>query len=901
VSGKWFLLDIKQAEEKFNTSSAAGLSRKAAAKLLAEKAKERADRNKSIGDEISSLTDIAKTIVADPSMVILFGLCLISAFTGHAGTMAFILAFILPYIAFVALINILIFLSERKAKKVLVPFSKVRRDGRLYYVKSTGVVAGDLLFLTQGDFIPADALIVSSDGLKVSFEQDGVSVLMSKSSENLSSASNDNIPLFRRSNVLCAGSYVISGTGTAIVAATDNETYAAITRNKAESIHPVSGKNNLPAGKTRTGIARTAFVLNIAAVGFILVYTLLSLFFPFSGAGMFDAFLASAAIAALTSGGLITMSGRAALLSSMLYEDCSFSRGIVLNKSDAASRLADVRTLFVNDKMFVSDGRLNASACYIGGREYQIENSADSVPDDYLRNIAMSIFNEPANAETGFSRNIRYAVALRSLISRSGRKEEDITRGCSLIGYVSRGAASKFDTVVFSCGGKTYRICRTSDESLISSSSYMNSQDGIVPLSPEMSERLHSLYRILLRRGCTVITTAAVVGSSLVLDGMLVFSVNSHTGGTTDNYLKDFADSGVRVIFTSSEANGDVTWYNNTSPDGIDVVNCDAHTRACDILNNSKLVYLNGVSPSLLAELVKEAAKFGGTALANCNPAFYEASEKALVSIYCTQFDTAATIRNDACLPISSVEEEKGRSVHLLANADIVLSQPHNRRGGLSMLEKTFRCVSGKKYDAEAYGKYFVFSFFTRIALMLMFALTGEFLSAPLVIAAGVLTDILALAVLITHDCEKISTEHLNYDDEIRFTGKNIYIQPLVSATVTAVLSFIISRLFATDDSAGTTFLFTAMISSSAALLFSIMGRRIKISPDQNRFLTSFAGFTIILVALIIMTAVRPVARQFGMETSVPEFIAAAAAVPIVTAGAVRFSEWLIKLDSKHR
>ncbi len=888
MSGKWYLLDIKQAEEKFNTSSAAGLSRKAAGKLLADMA-----RNKSQKTDKSPLSDITKTIFADSSMVILFGLCLISAFTGHGGTFAFILVVTLPYLTFIAIVNILISLSGRKAEKVLTPFSKVKRDGKLYQVKSTGVVPGDLLFLTSGDYIPADALIVSADNLRVSFESSGGSVLMSKSAENLSQT-NDNLPLFKRSNILCAGSYVVSGSGYAIAAATGNESYSALSG--GEVVETDTAKNAGTVKKARTGITRTAFILNLIALGFILIYTLLSLFFPFSGIRMYDAFLAAAALAALVSNGLVTMCSRAALLSVMLYEDCSYSRGIVLNNPESASKFADIRTLFVNDRMFVSDGRLTASVAYAGGRECWAENEAAVLSEEYLRNIAMSVFSEPADSETGFARDIRYAAALRNFIIKSGKKEEDITYGCNLIGYVRRGAASRFDTVVFSFGGRTYRVCRTLDESLISASAYTVVSGGIIPLTPDMSEKLHALYHRLRMNGNTIITTASVVGSSLVLDGMLTLAVNSHSGEVAGSFIKSFTNSGIRVIFTSTEADGDVTWYNNPMSGGANVMICDIQSRAADIIRNTNLVYLNSVSPALLSELIREAGKSGATALANCSPFFSEASGRASVKIYCTQFDTGAKIRNDLNIPISSIDEENQRSSRLLADSDVIVSQPHNRRGGLSQLEKVFRLISGRKQDESVYGRYLVNSFVTRLVLMLIFAFTGEFVTAPLVIAAGVMTDALALAILISFDNTAKITLSGN-DPE----GKSVLLKPLISAVISAVISFIVSRLFVIDDSNGTAFLFISLISSSAALLFCQISKRIIVSPDSDRFITALAGCAAILLALIIMVAVKPVATALCIETTVPGFIAAAGAVPVAVIVSQRISDWFIKLDGGKR
>lgn len=66
-------------------------------------------------------------------------------------------------------------------KKMLNPIAKVKRDGKLIEVKASELVPGDIVFLDEGDSVPADLRIIEEMNLETNdFSLTGESSPVSK-------------------------------------------------------------------------------------------------------------------------------------------------------------------------------------------------------------------------------------------------------------------------------------------------------------------------------------------------------------------------------------------------------------------------------------------------------------------------------------------------------------------------------------------------------------------------------------------------------------------------------------------------------------------------------------------------------------------------------------------------
>lgn len=133
-------------------------------------------------------------------------------------------------IVFIVLLNAVIgVLQESKAEKALdalknmsAPHARVLRDGQEKIIQSSELVVGDIIHLEAGDFVPADARLLSSTNLKAEESAlTGESLPTEKSSD---AKVDEKASVGDRKNMVFSGCSITYGTATAVVTATGNNT-----------------------------------------------------------------------------------------------------------------------------------------------------------------------------------------------------------------------------------------------------------------------------------------------------------------------------------------------------------------------------------------------------------------------------------------------------------------------------------------------------------------------------------------------------------------------------------------------------------------------------------------------------------------------------------------------------
>ena len=119
--------------------------------------------------------------------------------------------------------------QELKAEKALsaleeltAPLAKVHREGQTREVAAKELVPGDLILLEAGDFVPADARLVTADSLQVNESAlTGESVPVAKEAEFTAA---EDLPLGDQKNMVFKGTIVTFGRGRALVTGTGMDT-----------------------------------------------------------------------------------------------------------------------------------------------------------------------------------------------------------------------------------------------------------------------------------------------------------------------------------------------------------------------------------------------------------------------------------------------------------------------------------------------------------------------------------------------------------------------------------------------------------------------------------------------------------------------------------------------------
>ena len=167
-------------------------------------------------------------------------------------------------------------MQESKAEKALdalknmsSPHAKVIRNGKEQVIESSNLVVGDIIKLEAGDFVPADARLISSTALKA--EESALTGESVPSEKFADAIVKENAPLGDRSNMVFSGCSITYGTATAVVTATGMDTemgkIANLLSGETETKTPLQQKL-ASLGKYLGIVALTACAI-IFVIGFI--------------------------------------------------------------------------------------------------------------------------------------------------------------------------------------------------------------------------------------------------------------------------------------------------------------------------------------------------------------------------------------------------------------------------------------------------------------------------------------------------------------------------------------------------------------------------------------------------------------------------------------------------------
>ncbi len=167
--------------------------------------------------------------------------------------------------------------QESKAEKALdalknmsAPHARVIRDGAESIIDASSLVVGDIIHLEAGDFVPADARLLHSAGLKSEESAlTGESVPSEKDSDVTVAA---DAPIGDRTNMVFSGCSITYGTATAIVTATGMDTEMG----KIANLLDGEENSQTPLQKKLADLGKYLGIVAIAACAIIFVVGLLN-------------------------------------------------------------------------------------------------------------------------------------------------------------------------------------------------------------------------------------------------------------------------------------------------------------------------------------------------------------------------------------------------------------------------------------------------------------------------------------------------------------------------------------------------------------------------------------------------------------------------------------------------
>lgn len=400
-------------------------------------------------------------------------------------------------IIIIVLVNsILGFVQEFKTEKTLLalksmtaPTAKVWRDGELTEIPASELVTEDVILLSAGDKVPADAAILSAKGL---FAEEsiltGESVPVSKSAGLPSDTDNS----IGKSNILYSGTVITKGTAEAKVIATG----------LSAQMGKISGMLKDISDET------TPLQQRLGELGKIVALICVAVCFIVAGAGIlrgepvFDMLMTgiSIAIAAIPEGLPATVTIVLALAVRRMLK-----LNALVHKLHSVETLGCASVICTDKTGTVTENKMTVTDIFADGRTYNVSGSGYKMSGDFTLDGA---YINPS-AHTALSELLTCGMLCTgaSISAPSGSKKEwkvtgDPTEAALLVAAAKAGikdssAFAKADelpfdsetrsmTVVCRSGNTTAAYTKGAPDVILSACAFVLTENGVVPLTPQL-------------------------------------------------------------------------------------------------------------------------------------------------------------------------------------------------------------------------------------------------------------------------------------------------------------------------------------------------------------------------------------------------------------------------------
>jgi Ca2+-transporting ATPase len=261
--------------------------------------------------------------------------------------------------------------SIRALKDLSTPKTTVLRDGEKKEIDSRKVVPGDIIFLEQGDAVPADARIIESNNLETDESAlTGESSSVSKESGELQG----DVTLADRENMVYMNTNVVKGRGKAVVARTGMDTQVG---DIAEQIEEAEDRKT-PFQKEVDELGRK---IGYGIFGIIGLVGLIQ--FSFTSAGPLTVLLVAItlAVAAVPEGLPAVVTLTLALGSKKMLEKNALVRRLPVVES-----LGSVDFIVTDKTGTLTEGVMTVEKAFFSGEEYEATGSGLDTEGEFQRN-----------------------------------------------------------------------------------------------------------------------------------------------------------------------------------------------------------------------------------------------------------------------------------------------------------------------------------------------------------------------------------------------------------------------------------------------------------------------------------------------------------------------------------
>ena len=881
MNEKWFALDVSSVEKKLKTNAASGLSPTAAR-----------SRSKKSGapffiTEKKSPLSMLGEIVADASLILLI-ICSVMAlcFTEYTSGITLTVIIILNIAA-------ALFFSYKSGRlfesiaSVFAPSCIVIRSGKAFSVSTSRVVVGDVVLLSAGDVIGFDARLVTSDSLRVKVRVDRKTFAEVDKFAEGSVRENEN-DIRNMTNMLHAGSIIISGGARAIVTATGRNTYyGAMT----------GGVDLQSAKKTPHGLTllrRYCSGFGFAVMGALLPFCILTLLFSKGNITLMTSFSAALAIAASSMAALSTTACKI-FFAKHAISALDDQNPVAIRGAEVMDELVAVEYLLLLDGSAVTDGVLHYYKAICADGELKSFDAVSPSMKRFAELVAMYDSAEKRTLTTGIHAPGRFSGALCEFVRKNAVDTEALGIRCSVNGYVPASSADKTDKLFFVDMGRKQILHVTDDPRVLALCNNALVGNGVSALSDVGRQTLAEQFSHYSRLGMKVLlfsVTESEFSSDHTLAGMLVLSEAIDNG--FESAIAGIEALGVKTIsFTSSD---------RRDPSDIPAPTLKVAASASDFTSAGvDVTYRFGeidtyrdLTLAQIDKIIGHIHSLGKKVAVLCfSDAYTNLTQKPDVFVTCSALQYKLSGHFEET--VETIEVPGGADSSLCrqdikCDADIIIPRPSKRRGGLLSLRRAF-LLSGAAYNnLIGFFRYVLCSQFVRIFMVMLPMLFSEsHLDARHALLCGFLLDIGVMMVFVREKCGVETARGFRaLSREFRTPIKN-NAGILIAASIGGLLAVILPAIMSSFAFMGGYFyqtesLFISMVLLHVALMFCVMIDNLRRFGKAELNKTAVMLCTTVITTLIlcflwnplsVLLDIREITLPYLMLTPIPAVLCA--------------------------
>ncbi len=363
MNKKWYEMNEAELEAELETSAVNGLTRKVASRRVKKR------QNLIFRLPHGSFSSYLKDMMSDSSSLVLIIAALIAGIFENT-VLSYTISAIILLNCFSAVFTYV------KAHRVLeemceysLPGAKVIREGHLYLASMSSLVVGDLIYLSAGDIVPADARIIASENFFVS--EKGITGNVSAIRKSPQNVSPDNKSAESMFNMVFATSVVLKGNARAIVVETGEDTLIS----KTEGGKLEFNQDNLDIFFV---LKKYASRLSLSMLALVFVIMFLEITIGLTVRGMYEIFLGgmSLAVAAMTE--FYTAFGYiivACTLFGARTDKGRKSGGVILKNINSIEKLRDINCIVFKKNGILTQKNKLVASLYANAEHYEIKNT----------------------------------------------------------------------------------------------------------------------------------------------------------------------------------------------------------------------------------------------------------------------------------------------------------------------------------------------------------------------------------------------------------------------------------------------------------------------------------------------------------------------------------------------